>query len=590
MDTIVIKIKGLRNAACVSSIEYKLQQLPQMEAVSVDLKTSNTLLRSFDRINLTEVQRVVEENGFTLEVPERSINFTRQRINKERSLFYSGFLFFVLALMEAVIFFYRYALELDIVRALAIVEMILVCFAIFLGRKHIQAGLKQFSTDIPHMDSMLAVSSILATVYSLAQTYFVLQGYASEYDLYCAAVAGAIFFALYGKKVTKEAEESFAKKEANEFKLPKASLLVDEREYILSGNHLLPGDTIVVRQGEAISADGIIIEGKAELDEVEITGSSEVVSKTKGDKVFAETILKTGKLRIKASATGKDVEAVQLLNMAKEYASEPKAMQKFRHSDKTAAIFMPVIVSLSVVAALSWYFYSGDAHLAWKVLVSVMLGAYPCALGFVHSGALLSISKLAKEQGIILNNPAVLEQLYKISLAVFSKHEVNVTNCMELVQVTALKQYIDKNLPDFLSDGRVRNVFDLRPNEKAELIKSLRWGGEHVLVYGNKISDMPLLACGDVGVAVQFSGAEQFAQIVLPQDDTKLILQTIAFSNTLNKIYKRNSILAMSFNLLCLPLAVGVFYGWYGYLLEPLALAGVMLLSGLSVILSSKMQ
>ena len=275
--------------------------------------------------------------------------------------------------------------------------------------------------------------------------------------------------------------------------------------------------------------------------------------------------------------------------MAKKYAQEPKSMQRLRQTDKIAAIFLPVVASISVVAALSWYFYSGDAHLAFKVLASVMLGAYPCAIGFVHSGALLSINKLATSQGIVFKNQAVLEQLYKISIAIFSKQNSSVNNSMDLVQLTALNLYVENALPEFLPDGRVRSVVDLQPKEKAELIQSLRWGGERALVYGNRISDMPLLASGDAAVAVQNSAAEQFAQIVLPQAELKLILNALSISRLLNKIYKRNSILAMTFNILCLPMAIGVWYAFGGLFLEPILLAGVMLLGGISVILSSRL-
>ena len=131
-------------------------------------------------------------------------------------------------------------------------------------------------------------------------------------------------------------------------------------------------------------------------------------------------------------------------------------------------------------------------------------------------------------------------------------------------------------------------MLDLEPKEKAELIRSLRWGGERTLVYGNKISDMPLLASGDVGVAMQNSAADQFAHISLPQDEPKLILNALEISKKLSKIYKRNSILSLTFNLLSLPIAIGVWYAFGGLLLEPLLLAGVMLLGGVSVILSSK--
>lgn len=588
MDTIVIKIKGLRSAACVSSIEYKLQQLPQMQAVQVDFVTSEALLRSFEKINIEEVKAVVEENGFTMELPEKAGTSKKQKPAKDNSLLYSGIIFAALTVIEVLVYLFRYDVDLQIIKAATGFEMVLVLCSLFLASKHIVFGIRQLSSDVPHMDSLLAVSSILAVVYSAYQAFGVFQGFASEYDLYCAAVAGAIFFTLYGKKNGEAAEEAFANFPVSKFNLPKGVLLIGEEQYVLSGNHFLPGDTVLVREGNVIPADGIVLDGKAEVDEAEITGSSQLVSKAKSGEVFAETIVKTGYLKIKTTATGKNVRAVQLWRMAKKFANEPKTMQKLKRTDKLAAIFLPIVASISVVTALSWYFYSGNGNLGWKILVAIMLGSYPCALGFAHSSAILAVVNHAKDQGIIFKNTAVLEQLHKISLAVFSKQGGKSANSMELVQLTALGYYLEKTLPEFLPDGRVRTVVDLQPKEKAELIRSLRWGGERTLVYGNRISDMPLLASGDVGVAVQNSATEQFAHIVLPVDDPKLILKTMELSSTLAKIYKRNSILALCFNICSLPLAMGLCYAYGDVSLEPLILALVMLLGGVSVILSSK--
>ncbi|MBR4958915.1 MAG: cation-translocating P-type ATPase, partial [Phascolarctobacterium sp.] len=193
METIVVKIKGLRSAACVSSIEYKLQQLEYVEAVHVDFVTSEALIRSFRKIDIDDIQKVVEENGYSLEFSEKASNFRRERPKKDNTLLFSGIVFFLLLLIEIAMYFLKYELAVNLVMLAAGVEMFLVFVALLLARKHIVFGIKQLSSDIPHMDSLLAVSSLLTVAYSYYQAIGVLQGYASEYDLYCAAAAGAIF-------------------------------------------------------------------------------------------------------------------------------------------------------------------------------------------------------------------------------------------------------------------------------------------------------------------------------------------------------------------------------------------------------------
>ncbi|MBR5588741.1 MAG: cation-translocating P-type ATPase, partial [Phascolarctobacterium sp.] len=362
METIVVKIKGLRSAACVSSIEHKLQQLEYVEAVHVDFVTSEALVRSFRKIDIDDIQKVVEENGFSLEFSERASNFRRERPKKDNTLLFSGIVFFLLLLIETAIYFLKYELSVDLVMVAAGAEMFLVFVALLLARKHLAFGIKQLSSDIPSMDSLLAVSSLLAVAYSGYQAVGVLQGYASEYDLYCAAVAGAIFFTLYGKGNSQKAEQIFTSSKIESFKLPKATLLVNDSEHVISGNHLISGDTIIVREGNIIPADGLVLDGSAKVDQSEVSGSSALMIKGKGKEVFAETVVKSGSLKIKVTATGKNVKAVQLWRLANQYAQEPKSMQRLRHTDKIAAIFLPVITSIGVITALSWYFYSGDIH------------------------------------------------------------------------------------------------------------------------------------------------------------------------------------------------------------------------------------
>mgnify|MGYP006050231911 FL=1 len=105
MDTIIIKINGLRSAACVSSIEYKLQQLPNMEAVHVDFVTSEALLRSFERIDLEKVKTIIEENGFTMELPKKTREPKKSFKQSKKPLYVVGFIFAILLVIEVVIFF-----------------------------------------------------------------------------------------------------------------------------------------------------------------------------------------------------------------------------------------------------------------------------------------------------------------------------------------------------------------------------------------------------------------------------------------------------------------------------------------------------
>ena len=136
MDTIVVKINGLRSAACVSSIEYKLQQLPNMQAVHVDYVTSEALLRSFERIDLEKVKAIIEENGFTMDFPEKIRETKRSRKQSKKHFYIVGLIFAILLVVEVVIFFKRYAFDMELVKIAAAGEMILTIIGLGFAYKH----------------------------------------------------------------------------------------------------------------------------------------------------------------------------------------------------------------------------------------------------------------------------------------------------------------------------------------------------------------------------------------------------------------------------------------------------------------------
>ncbi len=587
MKTIIIKIKGMRSAACVSSVEHTLQQFAGVQAVRVDLLTGEALLRSFETLDLEALAQTMQECGFTMEKveavrPARSKNKADEFSKKLYTIAGAGA---VLLCLDAVAHFYKYLLPLTCVQVMAVVEMFFLAFVIWHGKSYLSYGLNKLKQGEPHLLSLLAISCFGSFAYNIMQVGYVLQGYAGDYDLYGAAVAAVLFFTALGDRQKQEVERIFTSHVPQQgFNLPKGTLLLDDKEYVLPGNNFFVGDIILVKEGGVIPVDGIVLDGEAEVSECELTGSTELICKKKKAEVLAESVLQSGSLKIRATAVGKDVQAVQLWRQAKRYASEPKAMQKVTRSDDIAAVYLPVFFSFAVVAALSWYFYTNDSSLSGKVFVSVLLTAYPYAFNMAHSGAVLQVYGAAAQQGIIFKSLAVLEQANKVSLLAIP--QANAPEIMDLVPVGELKVN-GEELYEQESAG-VKRVTALLPQDKAELVQSFRRSGEHVLTIGNRLCDMPALASGDLGVAQQSSAAEQFAQIVVPAGKMHLLPEVFAYSFLLAHKEKNNARLALFFNIVIIPVAAGVAYAFGSILLEPLFAVAVVLLGGMNLWLQQK--
>ena len=199
-----------------------------------------------------------------------------------------------------------------------------------------------------------------------------------------------------------------------------AKVLKNGQEVEVPVEQVQPGDILVVRPGERIPVDGIVVEGGSAVDESMITGESMPRDKKSGDEVIGATVNTTGMLKVRASKVGQDTVLAQIVKLVEEAQMGKASLQKL--ADKIAEYFVPAVITIATVSALLWYFI-GKIGLSFSLLafVSVVIIACPCALGLATPAALLVGTSKGAENGILIKGGDVLEKLQKIDTIIFDK-------------------------------------------------------------------------------------------------------------------------------------------------------------------------
>ena len=198
-----------------------------------------------------------------------------------------------------------------------------------------------------------------------------------------------------------------------------ANVIRDNKEVTLDISEVNVGDIIVVRPGETVAVDGIIVEGKSVVDQSSITGESIPVSKEVGDEVISATINKHGSFKFKASKVGEDTTISQIINLVNE-ANDTKAPIAMM-ADKVASVFVPVVIIISILTFVLWSIFTKDYEFALNLMIAVLVISCPCALGLATPMAIMVSTGKSAELGLLFKSAESLENLYKTDAILLDK-------------------------------------------------------------------------------------------------------------------------------------------------------------------------
>ncbi len=404
---VLFDIRGMTCAACANRIEKNLNKNSGITEAVVNLATETAKVRYIPSvISIDDIIKIIEKTGYKAEVKEESSTDLKddEIKSKKRIFIISAILSFPLLLS---MFFHLPPL---IQMALATVVQF------YPGLQFYKGAYLSLKDKSANMDVLVALGTSAAYFLSL---YNVFKGG----HLYFESSAVLITLILLGKylEALAKSKTSYAIKKLMELKPSTARILRNGKEIEVPVENVNLGEILLVKPGEKIPLDGIVIEGESFVNESMITGESLPVNKKSGDEVIGGTINENGFLKVKVTKVGKDTFLSQIIKIVEEAQSSKAPIQRF--ADVVSGYFVPAVILIAIFTFIIWYFYlnPGDTTRAILNFVSVLVIACPCALGLATPTSIMVGTGKGAEYGILFKGGEYLEVAHKINAMVFDK-------------------------------------------------------------------------------------------------------------------------------------------------------------------------
>ena len=645
-----IPVIGMACSVCAANVERKLNSLEGITSATVSL-AGRTALVDYDpeKITLEDMKREISNAGYDLVIEaDRSaeeINRREFTLLKRKTLLSWFFAILVMAFsmgwvstgMENTASMgngmmrdsHASAFNNQISLILALLNML------YCGRMFYVSAWKQLKHRTANMDSLVALSTLIAFLFSAFNTFFgemVWGARGIEWHTYFDASVMIITFVLTGRCLEEKAKDGTAAsiKQLMGLQPKTARLVADGQLEEVPISTIQRGDVIEVRAGEKIPVDGVVTQAEsfmtadaAYVDEAMITGEPTPVAKRVGDEVLSGTIPSQGKLRMRARQIGENTTLAHIIRMVQEAQGSKAPVQRI--VDKAALVFVPVVAGIALVTFLAWWMIGGNACLPQAILsaVAVLVIACPCAMGLATPTALMvGIGKAAQKQ-ILIKDAAALENLRKVNALVIDKTgtltipnqnvdftkgdglddlesretlKPHASEAMKLLQEEGIEVYMMSGDREEAARYWANKVgighyqSKVKPDDKQALVKKLQAEGKHVMMIGDGINDTQALALADVSMAIGKGTdvAMDVAQVTLMGDDLMAIPDAVKLSRKTVGMIWQNLFWAFIYNLICIPLAAGVLHLFgIDFQITPMWASALMACSSVSVVLNS---
>ena len=427
------------------------------------------------------------------------------------------------------------------------------------------------------MDLLVALSTTAIYAYSTVVVFTVTE----DIKLYYLCDGVLISLLLFGRYLESVAIYQSGEAVRSLMRLqPKTAIVLrDGTEREIDAQEIVSGDTVVLRPGERVPADGVIIEGGCLVDESLLTGESEPVSKCAGDRVTGGTLNREGRAVYTATAVGESSTLRQMADFVRRAQSEKAPVQRF--ADKIASVFVPSVIGLAALVFVLWFFVfaPNDWGKAVSTVCGVLVIACPCALGLATPAALMTASGRGAELGILFKGASAIEKAWGVDTVVFDKTgtltqgrvEPGVRDPLREDAKSAVRACRELGLEVWMISGdkeetarRIagecgidRIMYEVKPEEKARQIEKLKSAGRRVAMVGDGINDAPAMALAELAVAMGTGTdvAIECANVVLPGGRIGRVPQTLRLARAARKTVRQNLAWALAYNLIFIPVA-----------------------------------
>ena len=424
------KIEGMHCSACASRVEKVTKKIPGVENSVVNFATEKLFISyDADSINFGDIKSKVENAGFKL-IREDEQKIEEKKLDEQGKMLWRLILSLIFAVpLLTITMGHMVGMPLPKIidpmmnpLNFAIVQLVLTIPVMIIGYKFYYIGYKNLFKLSPNMDSLIAIGTSAAFIYSLYGTYKIYSGDGSyAMSLYYEAAVTILALITLGKylEAISKGKTSQAIKKLMGLAPKTATIVREGKELVIPIDEVIVGDIVIVKPGEKLPVDGEVIEGTTSVDEAMLTGESIPVEKTVGSKVIGASINKTGFIKYKATKVGKDTALSQIIKLVEDAQGSKAPIAKM--ADIISAYFVPIVIGLAILASIGWLIAGESGVFALTIFISVLVIACPCALGLATPTAIMVGTGKGAEYGVLIKGGEALEVTHQIDTIVFDK-------------------------------------------------------------------------------------------------------------------------------------------------------------------------
>ena len=457
-------VMGMTCSACSAHVDKAVRHLDGVQDVNVNL-LSNCMVVDYDenKVNDAMIQKAVEDAGYKAALETQSVQAQKQEEtvdDKKKSLILS-FVFLIPLFYISMGHMMGAPLPSFLVgesnmMVFALTQLFLTLPVMYINRGYFQRGFKSLWHRSPNMDTLIAMGSLAAAIYSIYAIF--MMGYdlghgqihqAHQYmmQLYFESAAMILTLISLGKYL-----ESRSKKKTTEaiekliHLMPSvATILKDGQEKEVAIEDVQVGDIVVVKSGQSIPLDGVIIDGQTSIDESMITGESLPVDKTINDRVIGATMNVEGYIQVQVTHTSQEATLSQIIELVEEASSSKAPIAKL--ADRISGIFVPIVIVISLVTFILWMTLGQQTfHFALTCAIAVLVISCPCALGLATPTAIMVGTGKGAQLGILIKSAENLELLSKAQSIILDKTGTITQGKPQVTQIEALHMSEDELL------------------------------------------------------------------------------------------------------------------------------------------------
>ena len=449
-------VTGMSCSACSSHVEKSVSKLEGIKTVSVNLLT-NSMQVEYDETKLDtgKIIEAVEHAGYGASVKEDgkaavkagetedAVSIQQKNIKNMKTRLIISVIFLIPLMyvsmghmiynalgvpMPPLTMKFFHGSENAVIYAFT--QFLLLLPILFVNQKYFRNGFTTLARRSPNMDSLIAMGATAATVYGIFAIYRIGWGFRIgdmelvhqySHDLYFESAGTILTLITVGKYLETKSKGKTSEAITKLMNLaPKTVTVVrDGKEQVIDAADVVQGDIFVIKPGESVAVDGVILEGKSSFDESAITGESIPVLKQEGDKVISASINKAGLIRARATRVGKDTTIAQIISLVEEASSSKAPIARL--ADKIAGIFVPTVIGIAIVTFILWLASGADFEFAMSCGIAVLVISCPCALGLATPVAIMVGTGKGAENGILIKSGEALETAHIVDTVVMDK-------------------------------------------------------------------------------------------------------------------------------------------------------------------------